>query len=357
MSFINKKTLSIIISVLSIIGYGYFAFAVAPTGGYSPAQTLDPACAPGDTDCFVQESWKIDTGNNFVYNTTSNIGIGTNTPRRQLDVSGDFEQVNGNASIRSYADPLADMSMFAGYFEGVANAYTFSPGNTSLSMVGDWDGEQVSFFGNVLNDNYFNGIMANGTDVDIMSQDPLSGSATAIGLRNSSINSSIQLTSPFGNVRVNSPEGLVLEPKTTAERAAAAGDGTIRFNSDLACLELYNSGWGCLGGGSGWALTGNAGTDGEVMNFIGTTDAEDFVVKTNGNQIAWFGQNRGPDGKWMSAGCFKQGFFVNEANLQKWLEARPAMTGRQITVAQALADKMKLTTEQIAKACKLGECK
>ena len=72
--------------------------------------------------------------------------------------------------------------------------------------------------------------------------------------------------------------------------------------------------------------------------------------------IAWFGQKRGPDGKWISAGCFKQGFFVNEANLQEWLDARPAMTGRQITIAQALADKMKLSPEQIAKACKLGEC-
>ncbi len=72
--------------------------------------------------------------------------------------------------------------------------------------------------------------------------------------------------------------------------------------------------------------------------------------------IAWFGQNKSADGKWVSAGCFKQGFFVSEANLQKWLEARPAMTGRQITIAQALADKMKLTPQQIAKACKLGEC-
>lgn len=73
--------------------------------------------------------------------------------------------------------------------------------------------------------------------------------------------------------------------------------------------------------------------------------------------IAWFGQKKSPEGKWTSAGCFKQGFFVNEANLQKWLDARPAMTGRQITIAQALADKMKLTPAQIAKACKLGECK
>jgi thioredoxin 1 len=72
--------------------------------------------------------------------------------------------------------------------------------------------------------------------------------------------------------------------------------------------------------------------------------------------IAWFGQNKNAEGKWVSAGCFKQGFFVSEANLQKWLDARPAMTGRQITIGQALADKMKLTPQQIAKACKLGEC-
>ena len=73
--------------------------------------------------------------------------------------------------------------------------------------------------------------------------------------------------------------------------------------------------------------------------------------------VAWFGQKKGPEGNWVSAGCFKQGFFANEGNLRKWLEARPAMTGRQISIAQALADKMKLTPEQIAKACKLGECK
>jgi hypothetical protein len=73
--------------------------------------------------------------------------------------------------------------------------------------------------------------------------------------------------------------------------------------------------------------------------------------------VAWFGQKKGPEGQWVSAGCFKQGFFASQDNLKKWLAAHPAATGRQITIAQALADKMKLTPEQIAKACKLGECK
>lgn len=93
---------------------------------------------------------------------------------------------------------------------------------------------------------------------------------------------------------------------------------------------------------------------------------ERIRVKTLGGQvasiepvsaIAWFGQKKTPDGKWASEGCFKQGFFVSQANLKAWLEQRPSMTGRQISIAQALADKMKLSPEQIAKACKLGECK
>jgi thiol-disulfide isomerase/thioredoxin len=97
------------------------------------------------------------------------------------------------------------------------------------------------------------------------------------------------------------------------------------------------------------------GFSGEPIR-IKTLDGQIASLEPAG-AVAWFGQKKGPDGKWASAGCFKQAFFVNEANLRKWLEARPAVTGRQITIAQALADKMKLTTEQIAKACKLGECK
>ena len=97
------------------------------------------------------------------------------------------------------------------------------------------------------------------------------------------------------------------------------------------------------------------GLTGELIR-VKTLDGQIATLEP-ATAIAWFGQKKGPDGKWVSAGCFKQGFFVNEENLKKWLDARPAMTGRQITIAQALADKMKLSAEQIAKACKLGECK
>ena len=72
--------------------------------------------------------------------------------------------------------------------------------------------------------------------------------------------------------------------------------------------------------------------------------------------VAWAGMKRGPDGKLVSAGCFKQAFFATEANLRKWVEQHPTATGKMIPVSEALAAKMKLTPQQISKACKIGEC-
>ena len=92
---------------------------------------------------------------------------------------------------------------------------------------------------------------------------------------------------------------------------------------------------------------------------------EDVIVKTaNGTvasiqpatAVAWFGLRKGADGKFVSAGCFHQGFFANADNLKKWVEQNPLETGRLITIQQALADKMKLSQQQIQKACKIGEC-
>jgi len=72
--------------------------------------------------------------------------------------------------------------------------------------------------------------------------------------------------------------------------------------------------------------------------------------------IAWFGQRKKPDGTWASAGCFHKGFFTSADTLKKWVEQNPYETGRLISISQAMADKMKLSPEQIQKACKIGEC-
>ncbi len=121
--------------------------------------------------------------------------------------------------------------------------------------------------------------------------------------------------------------------------------------------------WGCCSH-CALGVAARTGKDIEVHEKDRLT-GERIVVKTaNGSisslapatAVAWFGLKKAADGGFASAGCFHQGFFVNEANLRKWVEQNPAEVGKQITIAQALADKMKLTPQQIQKACKIGEC-
>jgi thioredoxin 1 len=121
--------------------------------------------------------------------------------------------------------------------------------------------------------------------------------------------------------------------------------------------------WGCCSH-CAMGVAARTGKDIEVHERDRLT-GEPIVVKTlNGSvaslepktAVAWFGQRKKPDGTWTSAGCFHQGFFTSEENLRKWVEGQPWETGRLITIQQALADKMKLTQDQIKKACKIGEC-
>lgn len=60
------------------------------------------------------------------------------------------------------------------------------------------------------------------------------------------------------------------------------------------------------GGFSGWSLTGNSGTD-PSTNFLGTTDAQDLVIKTNGIVIGRFsgdGNNKISFGNGISNGAY-----------------------------------------------------
>jgi thioredoxin 1 len=121
--------------------------------------------------------------------------------------------------------------------------------------------------------------------------------------------------------------------------------------------------WGCCSH-CALGVAARTGKDIEVHEKDRLT-GEEIIVKTldgkvaslePASAVAWFGQRQKPDGTWGSAGCFHQGFFVNEENLEKWVEQNPFETGRLISINQALANKMKLTPQQIQKACKIGEC-
>jgi len=121
--------------------------------------------------------------------------------------------------------------------------------------------------------------------------------------------------------------------------------------------------WGCCSH-CALGVAARTGKDIEVHQPDRLT-GEMIVVKTLDGRVAslepraavaWFGRRKKPDGKWGSAGCFHQGFFVNPENLKKWVEQHPYETGKLISIQKALSNKMKLTPGQISKACKIGEC-
>lgn len=121
--------------------------------------------------------------------------------------------------------------------------------------------------------------------------------------------------------------------------------------------------WGCCSH-CALGVAARTGQDIEVHEKDRLTGEAIVVKAINGSiaslepstAVAWFGQRQKPNGTWGSAGCFHQGFFTSIENLRKWVEQNPYEMGRLISIHQALADKMKLSTAQIQRACKIGEC-
>ncbi len=154
----------------------------------------------------------------------------------------------------------------------------------------------------------------------------------------------------------------VLQGKELATRCGFC-DRAV-YPEDAAVVRadgLYT--WGCCSH-CALGVAARTGKDIEVRQKDQLT-GEMIVVKTVSGSIAslepktavaWFGMRKKPDSTFGSAGCFHQGFFTSAENLKKWAEQNPTETGKQIPIAQALADKMKLSLQQIQKACKIGEC-
>ena len=121
--------------------------------------------------------------------------------------------------------------------------------------------------------------------------------------------------------------------------------------------------WGCCSH-CAMGVAARTGKDIEVKERDRLT-GEPIIVKTfNGSvasirpatTVAWFGMRKKLDDSWGSAGCFHQGFFTSTENLEGWLKKNPHETGKLISIHQVLADKIKLSPQQISKACKIGEC-
>ncbi|UCG56584.1 MAG: hypothetical protein JSU70_17180 [Phycisphaerales bacterium] len=163
------------------------------------------------------------------------------------------------------------------------------------------------------------------------------------------------------------PGGTVIDWQVLQEKELAIRCGFCDravYAEDAAVVKADGlSTWGCCSH-CALGVAARTGKDIEVREKDRLTDQQIVIKTLNGNvaslepatAVAWFGQRRKPDGTWGSAGCFHQGFFVNAENLKKWVEQNPYETGRLISISQALAAKMRLSPQQIQKACKIGEC-
>ena len=154
----------------------------------------------------------------------------------------------------------------------------------------------------------------------------------------------------------------VLQAKELAHRCGFCDRAVYPEDTALVKIDGVYS-WGCCSH-CAMGVAARTGKDIEVHQPDRLT-GEMIVVRTLGGYVqsiepatavAWFGQRRTADGRYVSAGCFHQGFFASLDNLRKWAEQSPTEVGHMITIDQALGDKMKMTPAQIAGACKLGEC-
>jgi hypothetical protein len=139
MSFLRNKTIQLCIAILSVVGYGVFVFAAAPSGGYTPGQTLDPIdCIPGDTDCTVRQAWQQNVADGYVFNVDDMVGIGTDAPAATLDVVGDIQMTTAftDGSIIHRQGDLTTVGGDHGIFSGVVNGDFSVFGTSKLDFNG-----------------------------------------------------------------------------------------------------------------------------------------------------------------------------------------------------------------------------
>ncbi len=86
--------------IIGLLAASFFfinnAIAAPPASPYAPNETLSPNCAPGDTNCIVNEAlfgpWI--SNSTSIFTTSSNVGINTSSPDKALEVGGDLEVTN-----------------------------------------------------------------------------------------------------------------------------------------------------------------------------------------------------------------------------------------------------------------------
>ncbi len=132
----------------------FYAFATPPVSPYTPGETIDPSCSPGDANCyvtpmsmgdvvgggtagsvvFINSDGELDQDNAAFFwdQSTDRLGIGDNTPQAALTVgSGDLFRVTSAGGVTATGVTSSGSIVFSGLSTGVVLS---SSGTLSSSL-------------------------------------------------------------------------------------------------------------------------------------------------------------------------------------------------------------------------------
>jgi hypothetical protein len=279
---------------------GAVVFATPPGSGYAPGETLDPSCAPGDTNCSVllssytagngiqiedgEISWADTLTTKTItvpaFNTFSIVNYGTPSNRSELNMG--FGYVNMAAydssntldsSVLVYPAAVelfnrSQIELDAPLIELIGNAVVFGTNRyLNFDTASGSNGYGFRDNGGVIQWKNSGGSWAN-----------ITGGG---GTFNGDYYSLTSLPTLFDG-DYNSLSNTPYIPQDLSD--LADNNGLIKY--DLSELTDNN---GLLT--AGWDLTGNSGTDPDT-NFIGTIDDVDFEIRRNNIPIARLHEDR-----------------------------------------------------------------
>lgn len=334
------------LSILALTGYGFLVYAAAPSGGYTPGATLDPDCAPGDTDCIVQSSGgAIPT--NGLSSLTGGIGLGGTLTENTVIDQGDFQYELSRSYDVYVEEDNATYNLYTGLVSGLSDFFVGEEGKIAAGFVSTVDVPEYDFHGEG-----FIGLATSTISEPIMgpymafksnSRESYIGVTEGIELRSDDLNSSdltrLQMTpdqislfstqsiglytgtssgvffaendtyqnyasitpngTAFGNggpegsalLTLNSTtKGFLMPRMTESERDAivAPNIGLQIYNTDDNEFNYYNgSSWVALGGGGGSSQWTDVAS-GYTLNQVQGSGLDDVTVSGNYNYSVEF---------------------------------------------------------------------